>query len=238
MFDIDWWSLVLPFSYITLLGGSLFTFSTVYRKRKASQAANLEPWFPEHVQRDVYLSLLHAEDVPKTLIRAALLRRAVEDIRRLMQIRPARQPLNMLLQRGSVGEDLSHRLTAAEKEIDLEIRDVINEANALVPGWGATIFQSANEITANTVLRTRLKEIETRAEEEQKAYPRQAKAPESEKAESVISKEDAAESKDSSVKGSVKGSVKAISDDEGVHVELTSPSATPGGSKKKKKGKK
>jgi translocation protein SEC66 len=46
-----------------------------------------------------------------------------------MQIRPARQPLNMLLQRGSVGEDLSHRLLAAEKDIDAEIRDVINEVS-------------------------------------------------------------------------------------------------------------
>ncbi len=35
MFDIDWMSLALPFAYITVLGGSLYTFSTIYRKRKA-----------------------------------------------------------------------------------------------------------------------------------------------------------------------------------------------------------
>lgn len=35
MFDIDWWGLVLPFSYVSVLGGSLMTFSTIYRKRKA-----------------------------------------------------------------------------------------------------------------------------------------------------------------------------------------------------------
>ncbi|KAI0394809.1 Sec62/63 complex, subunit Sec66 [Xylariaceae sp. FL0594] len=245
MFDIDWLSLALPFAYISVLGGSLYTFSTIYRKRKAAQTTNLEPWYPEHLQRDIYLSLLHAEDdekkeVPKTVIRAALLRRAVEDIRRLMQIRPARQPLNALLQRGSVGEDLSHRLTAAEQEMDAEIRDVINEANALVPGWGQTIFQTANEITANTVLRNRLKEIEARAEEERKAYPTTPAKPKE-----VEQKDSAATSTTSEItkEDSTKGSVKAVSDDEGVHVELTntsSPAAAPatGGSKKKKKGKK
>ena len=34
------------------------------------------------------------------------------------------------------------------------------QANALSPKWGQTIFQSANEIAANTQLRKRLDEIE------------------------------------------------------------------------------
>jgi hypothetical protein len=34
MFDIDWWSLALPFGYISVLGSSLYVFSTIYRKRK------------------------------------------------------------------------------------------------------------------------------------------------------------------------------------------------------------
>jgi translocation protein SEC66 len=39
--DIDWWSLALPFAYISVLGGMFFTFSTIYRKRKAG--ASLVP---------------------------------------------------------------------------------------------------------------------------------------------------------------------------------------------------
>jgi hypothetical protein len=34
-FDIDWWSLALPFGYIFVLVSALYTFSTIYRKRKA-----------------------------------------------------------------------------------------------------------------------------------------------------------------------------------------------------------
>jgi hypothetical protein len=33
--EVDWKSLILPLAYILVLGGSLYTFSNVYRKRKA-----------------------------------------------------------------------------------------------------------------------------------------------------------------------------------------------------------
>jgi translocation protein SEC66 len=33
--DVNWWGLALPFSYLIVLVGSLMTFSTIYRKRKA-----------------------------------------------------------------------------------------------------------------------------------------------------------------------------------------------------------
>ncbi|KAI1661385.1 Sec62/63 complex, subunit Sec66 [Daldinia decipiens] len=229
MFDIDWMSLALPFAYISVLGGSLYTFSTVYRKRKAFENANLEPWFPPHLQRNIYLTLLHMEPepgqekapkVPDSVIRAALLRRAVEDIRRIIQVRTSKQALNSLLQRGSVGEDLNQRFLRAEKEIEEELRDVVTEANALSPGWGQTIFQSANEIAANTMLRKRLEEIESRAEADKKWW---------EKRRETIQKDFMKElDEDSSTKGSVKGS-----DDDAVLVDSGSPSAS-----KKKKGKK
>lgn len=68
-----------------------------------------------------------APKVPDSVIRAALLRRAVEDIRRIIQIRTSKQALNTLLQRGSVGDDLNQRFTRAEKEIEEELRDVVTE---------------------------------------------------------------------------------------------------------------
>lgn len=68
-----------------------------------------------------------APKIPESVVRAALLRRAVEDIRRIIQIRTSKQALNTLLQRGSVGEDLNQRFLTAEKEIEEELRDVVNE---------------------------------------------------------------------------------------------------------------
>jgi translocation protein SEC66 len=88
------------------------------------------------MQRNIYLSLLHEEPaegqekapkVPESLLRAALLRRAVEDIHRIIQIRSAKQACSTLLQRGSVGDDLWQRFQRAEKEMEEELRDVVLE---------------------------------------------------------------------------------------------------------------
>lgn len=157
MFTVDWRGLVLPLCYVAVLGGTFATFSTIYRKRKAgtfpppldslvtleppltappAESANLAPWFPPHLQRNIYLSLLHMEPeagaeksikVPDSVIRAALLRRAVEDIHRIIQIRTAKAACSSLLARGSVGDDLWQRFERAEKEMEEELRDVVME---------------------------------------------------------------------------------------------------------------
>ena len=57
--------------------------------------------------------------VPDSVLRAALLRRAVEDIQRLIQIRSSKQACQQLLQRGSVGDDLWQRFK--------ELKDVVQE---------------------------------------------------------------------------------------------------------------
>jgi translocation protein SEC66 len=41
MFSLDWPGLVLPLAYVLVLGGTFVTFSTIYRKRKASMLSFL-----------------------------------------------------------------------------------------------------------------------------------------------------------------------------------------------------
>ncbi|CAM1507193.1 Fc.00g068340.m01.CDS01 [Cosmosporella sp. VM-42] len=173
--DFDWKGLAVPFAYVLVLGSALMTFSSVYRKRKASQSFNLEPWFGPHLQRNVYLSLLHLQPeegaektprVPDSVLRAALLRRAIEDIRRLMKIKNSKQACSALLQRGSVGDDLWQRFERAEKEMDAELRDVVAEANGLAPGWGQSIFQAAQEININAAIRENLDAVLSQANSE------------------------------------------------------------------------
>ncbi|TQS31553.1 hypothetical protein Golomagni_08162, partial [Golovinomyces magnicellulatus] len=134
--SIDWQGLVLPFAYLIVLSGALMTFSRIYRKRRAVESANLAPWFGPNLQRNVYLSLLHMDPedsnektprVPESVLKAALLRRAVEDIDRLIQIKSAKQACSSLLQRGSVGDDLWQRFERGEKEMEEELRDVVTE---------------------------------------------------------------------------------------------------------------
>ncbi|KAJ5121221.1 uncharacterized protein N7515_009182 [Penicillium bovifimosum] len=178
MFDVDWLSLAVPISYLGILLGSLATFSSLYRKRKAHKAASLEPWFSAHIQRDIYFSLLHLEPsetspkekkapaIPDSVLKASLLRRAAEDIRRIMALRSQKQALATLLQRGSVGDDLWQRFQRAEKEMEDEVKDVVSEANAYAPGWGQIIFQSANEMMNNDIYRKRMEDQQGKLEEE------------------------------------------------------------------------
>lgn len=71
--------------------------------------------------------------VPDSVIRAALLRRAVEDIHRIIQIRTAKAACSSLLARGSVGDDLWQRFERAEKEMEEELRDVVMEVRTPPP---------------------------------------------------------------------------------------------------------
>lgn len=217
---VDWLMLSIPFAYLVILVGSLAVFSNLYRKRKAAAASSLEPWFPPHLQRNVYLSLLHMENpkVPDSILKAALLRRATEDIHRIVQIRNAKQALQVLLQRGSVGDDLWQRFQRAEKEIEEELRDVVQEANAFAPNWGQTIFQSASEMAQNNHIRDRLTEIMSKAPEEKEWW---------EKRKATIQSDFMKELDDEKVKSS---------EDDAVLVEGGGPAGSVGkGAKKSKK---
>lgn len=149
-------SLLIPTAYLTILVGSLATFSTLYRQRLLNSKLRLSPYFPPHTSRNVYLTLLHQADtqsdlknVPNSILMAALQERAIEDIMRIREIQTRKAPLNTLLQRGVVGDDIWQRLLRAEQELEAELKDVVAEANALANGWGGHIFQSANEIVVN-----------------------------------------------------------------------------------------
>lgn len=137
----------------------------------------MQPYFSEHVPRNIYLSLLHLSDndptqpkVPDSLIRAALLNRAVEDIDRILHIRTRKQALATLFQKGSVGDDIWQRLLRAEKELEVEVKEVVEEANAFQAGWGQTIFQSAGEMANRQILHRKLTAIQSTLPKEKRNW--------------------------------------------------------------------
>ncbi|EJD52930.1 hypothetical protein AURDEDRAFT_53703 [Auricularia subglabra TFB-10046 SS5] len=143
-------SILAPVLYLVVLVGSLLAFSRYYRKRVASRLAD-DPWFPSHPDRDAYVTLLQQSDppAPEVVLKAALLRRAVADVHRIIRIKEDKGALNNLIQKGAVGDDLWTRFQATEKELEAEIVEVISEANSFRDGWGQVIFQTASEIANN-----------------------------------------------------------------------------------------
>ena len=87
------------------------------------------------------------------------------DVQRVLRIREDKPALQNLLQKGSIGDDVWNSLLAAEKEIEIELMDVVAEANSFVDGWGQIIFPVANEMLANEKMRAAYERInDTKAE--------------------------------------------------------------------------
>ncbi|KAH7889277.1 Pre protein translocase subunit Sec66-domain-containing protein [Phlebopus sp. FC_14] len=147
-------SVLVPVLYIGIVVSSLLIFSHFYRKRNAGKT--YEPYFPPHTERDVYVTLLQQADPPAhdALLKAALIKRAMTDVSRVVKLREDKPALQNLLQKGSVGDDLWNSLLQAEKEMEAEIMEVIAEANTFVEGWGTIIFQTAGEMIANEKMRS------------------------------------------------------------------------------------
>ena len=57
---------------------------------------------------------------PETLLKAALVRRAMTDVTRIIRLREDKPALQILLQKGSIGDDLWNSLLAAEKELEAD----------------------------------------------------------------------------------------------------------------------
>ncbi|OAP63499.1 hypothetical protein AYL99_02726 [Fonsecaea erecta] len=261
-------SLLIPIAYLSILIGSMATFSHLYRQRQVKKKLRLAPYFPPHTTRNIYLSLLHLQDdgntkVPDSVLRAALLARACDDIRRIMEVRVRKPALAALLQRGVVGDEIFQRLQRAEQELELELKDVVAEANALsgsgpaAPGtWGHTIFQSANEMVQNQILRDKLDAIKKTLPEEKERWDNQREMARRElmggedkaTAAAVGDKPVAAAAATGTATAPVAAektapkAATASSDEDGVIVETpaaeVSTTTSGGGKQKKKKGKK
>lgn len=158
-------------AYISFLVVSMLVFSKIYRKKTlATLASNQSSWFPEgHLERDIYQTLVGASEKAKNHVsnvtdasekaaasatlealevplKAALLNRAMTDVRRILRMRDDKAALTILLAKGSIGDDTMKKFQMAEKELEAEILDVVSEANTFREGWGQLIFPTASEM--------------------------------------------------------------------------------------------
>ncbi|KAK4513669.1 uncharacterized protein ATC70_005673 [Mucor velutinosus] len=138
-------SLLLPTVYLGGCIAAMSAFSYVYRR--ATMLQSMEAWFPINTQKEEYIALLNCEpSVPEHHLRAALLRRAMEAVRRLVQVQQEKPALQQLMKTGSIGDDLWREFTAAEQEITAELQEIAMEANTFKEGWGQTVFSTAAQM--------------------------------------------------------------------------------------------
>ncbi|SAM08046.1 hypothetical protein [Absidia glauca] len=138
-------SLLLPAVYLGGCITAMSIFSHFYRKLTGLK--QIDSWFPDNEAKEEYIGLLNCETpVPEHHLRASLLRRAMEGVRRLVQVQQEKPALQQLMRMGSVGDDLWTEFTVAEQDIMNELQAIASEANTYKEGWGQTIFSTAAQM--------------------------------------------------------------------------------------------
>lgn len=108
---------------------------------------------------------------------------------------------------------------------------IYQQANAFSPGWGQVIFQSANEINQNIIIKQRIAELSAQTETEKAWWERKRAGIQSEFIKEIEG--------DAPSATAPSGTKKSSSDDDAVLVEAGGPAQSQGGGGgKKKKGKK
>lgn len=150
-------SIYVPIAYLGVLLAILYASSRYLRQKNKSPLSKNEQWFGPNRYRDLYMTMLHSADESISsdtmLVKMALLVRAAEAVRRMIEIRSRKPALNELQSRGLVGDDLLDTFRDMEAEVELEIVDVATEANALHDEWGQIIFQTASNLQQNLKIR-------------------------------------------------------------------------------------
>ncbi|KAI9355107.1 Sec62/63 complex, subunit Sec66 [Zopfochytrium polystomum] len=107
-------------------------------------------YFPEHIARLQYDELTEMyspeDEHGLKLLSIALMRRALVDVQRLIMIRDEKPSLQNLVKTGVLGENMLSLILKAEKELEAEMVEVVEEAEVYRTGWGKSIFQEASNL--------------------------------------------------------------------------------------------
>ncbi|AET40934.1 Sec63 complex subunit SEC66 Ecym_7081 [Eremothecium cymbalariae DBVPG len=158
-------SFYTPLIYVSILIISLMIFASQYRRKKLEERSRLPSIFDEHDARDLYFELKElslTEKVHDKVLKAALLNRGAEAVRRTIKLKEFTPQMEILYKNGSVGDDYWQRYQNEMKLVDHELKECIQEAESLQPGWPQMFVTVAKEICFNQALHRRYDSILTR----------------------------------------------------------------------------
>lgn len=156
-------SVFTPLIYVTVVITALVIFSINYRKRKLDALYHRKPFFPRNLQKDLYFQLRDSDPKPNDkVLKAALLRRGAESIRRTIKLKEVQPYITTLYQKGSIGDDLWERYQTATKLEELEVQEIVQETERYKKGWVPKFVPLLQEICFNEALRRRYNAIEDR----------------------------------------------------------------------------
>ncbi|EGV60985.1 Translocation protein S66 [Yamadazyma tenuis] len=158
-------SVFTPIIYLCILLSCFIAFSVIYRRRRVNNLAKVVPIFEENHSANVY-AFLNSQysdpELPKDqkphekVMKAALLRRGVEAIRRSLRLKEAEPVYKTLYQDGLIGDDVFQQFNIQLKLQELEINEIVQQCESFKKNWAQSFFKVAQEICFNEALRRRL----------------------------------------------------------------------------------
>mmetsp|Transcript_9318 Transcript_9318/g.11617 ORF Transcript_9318/g.11617 Transcript_9318/m.11617 type:complete len:263 (+) Transcript_9318:56-844(+) len=165
-------SIYTPLIYVGVLLTCFIAFSIIYRRKKLNKLTKVEPIFSDNHTLNLYLFLKQqynnpdatAETKPHTkVMKAALLRRGVEAIRRSLKLKENEPIFNKLYQDGLIGDDVFKNFQIQAKFQEIELKEIVQECETYKKGWVQQFFPVAQEICFNEALRRRLNSMDERS---------------------------------------------------------------------------
>ncbi|CUM64757.1 uncharacterized protein PRCAT00002368001 [Priceomyces carsonii] len=164
-------SVFTPIIYVGVMLTAFIFFTIVYRRRKISHLTQVEPIFKENHPAALYNFLKEqykSPDVGKDskphekVMKAALLRRAVESVRRSLKLKENEPVFTKLYLEGLIGDDIFKQFEIEAKLQEYELKDIAQECETYKKGWAPQFFPVAQEICFNEALRRRLNAVDDR----------------------------------------------------------------------------
>lgn len=166
-------SLYTPLIYVAVMVTAFVIFSVQYKRHRFQKLIQTESLFGHNYTTDLYLtlkdkyydkSLAKDERPPEKAVKAALLRRAVEAIRRSLKLKENETVFNKLYQDGLIGDDIFKQYELQNKIQQVELNEIVAECQQFSKEWPEKFFPVAQEICFNEALRRRLNSMDTRGE--------------------------------------------------------------------------
>lgn len=167
-------SVFTPLIYLAIILTCFIGFSIFYRRRQVKNLQEAEPIFEENYTALLYNTLklqyndatLSKEQKPHDrVMKAALLRRGTEGIRRSLKLKENEAVYKNLYENGLIGDEIYQQYTIQVKFQELEVKEIANECELYKKGWSQQFFKVAQEICFNEALRRRLSVMDQRAKD-------------------------------------------------------------------------
>ncbi len=152
------------------------------RAQRDARKRERKGWFGPNVEAALYEELLERGEENAEVLKKALFRRTMTDVRRLLKLQEDRDSIMALGRSGAISELVLADFKAAEKELELEIFDVQAEAETFRAGWSQEIIRDA----------ARMLKVEDEMAEARRAKEREERRKEREAAEAARERAEAA----------------------------------------------